>query len=129
MKFSSEEMLLLQLPKSSKKPTMAVFAIILYMSTTSYLYFYPYSYTGIKKDEKQIFNLASTGFRSTSRLAKSNPRTWAAIFSKNKKYIGEALEGYIETIQEFKKAIANDDLEKMLSMMDEANKIKKILEN
>ena len=49
----------------------------------------------IEKDEKQIFNLASTGFKSTSRLAKSNPDTWAAIFGKNKKYLGEALDSYI----------------------------------
>lgn len=81
----------------------------------------------IEKDEKQIFNLASTGFRSTSRLAKSNPQTWKAIFGRNRKYLGEALDGYIKTLTEFKKAIQNNDLSKMEEMMNEANDIKRIL--
>lgn len=81
----------------------------------------------IEKDEKQIFNLASTGFKSTSRLAKSNPNTWAAIFGKNKKYIGEALDGYIETLSKFKEAIETDDRESMVNLMTEANDIKRVL--
>ncbi len=81
----------------------------------------------IEKDEKQIFNLASTGFRSTSRLAKSNPQTWKAIFGRNRKYLGEALEGYIKTLTEFKSAIQENDLEKMEALMTEANDIKRIL--
>ena len=81
----------------------------------------------IEKDEKQIFNLASTGFRSTSRLAKSNPNTWKAIFGKNRKYLGEALDGYIKTLSEFRNAIKDNDLNKMESMMKEANDIKRIL--
>ena len=81
----------------------------------------------IEKDEKQIFNLASTGFRSTSRLAKSNPQTWKAIFGRNRKYLGEALEGYINTLTEFKNAIQANDIDKMEDMMKEANDIKRIL--
>jgi len=81
----------------------------------------------IEKDEKQIFNLASTGFRSTSRLAKSSPQTWKAIFGRNRKYLGEALDGYIKTLTEFKMAIQNNDIEKMEMMMKEANDIKRIL--
>jgi len=81
----------------------------------------------IEKDEKQIFNLASTGFRSTSRLAKSNPQTWKAIFGRNRKYLGEALDGYIKTLTEFKHAIEDNDISKMEEMMKEANDIKRIL--
>jgi len=81
----------------------------------------------IEKDEKQIFNLASTGFRSTSRLAKSNPQTWKAIFGRNRKYLGEALDGYIKTLTEFRNAIGENDMKKMEEMMREANDIKRIL--
>lgn len=81
----------------------------------------------IEKDEKQIFNLASTGFKSTSRLAKSNPNTWAAIFGKNRKYIGEALDGYIKTLSKFKTAIELDDHESMVKLMTDANDIKRVL--
>ncbi len=82
----------------------------------------------IEKDEKQIFNLASTGFRSTSRLAKSNPQTWKAIFGKNRKYLGEALDGYIKTLTEFRNAIGENDIAKMEEMMKDANDIRRILE-
>ena len=81
----------------------------------------------IEKDEKQIFNLASTGFKSTSRLAKSNPNTWAAIFGKNRKYLGEALDGYIKTLTKFKTAIESDDHECMVKLMSDANDIKRVL--
>lgn len=81
----------------------------------------------IEKDEKQIFNLASTGFKSTSRLAKSNPNTWAAIFGKNRKYIGEALDGYINTLTKFKTAIESDNHEAMVKLMSDANDIKRVL--
>lgn len=81
----------------------------------------------IEKDEKQIFNLASTGFRSTSRLAKSNPQTWAAIFGKNRKYINEALDSYILTLQKFRNALEQNDDATMKKLMTDANDIKRIL--
>ena len=81
----------------------------------------------IEKDENQIFNLASTGFRSTTRLAKSNPDTWAAIFGKNKKYLGEALDGYIKTLTKFKTAIDSGDHQSMVKLMSDANDIKRVL--
>ncbi len=75
----------------------------------------------IEKDEKQIFNLASTGFESTARLAKSNPDTWAAIFDKNSEYLVEALDGYIDQFQRFKSAIQSRDQEQMKELMRAAN--------
>ena len=81
----------------------------------------------IEKDEKQIFNLASTGFESTARLAKSNPDTWTAIFDKNNEYLLEALDGYIDHLQKFRKAIEQSDKPNMKAMMAEANGIKRVL--
>ena len=81
----------------------------------------------IEKDEKQIFNLAGTGFESTVRLAKSNPNTWAPIFQKNKNHISTALGSYITLLSAFKKALDNDDEQQLLAFMKEANAIQKIL--
>jgi prephenate dehydrogenase len=81
----------------------------------------------IEKDEKQILNLASTGFASTVRLAKSNPKTWSAIFGKNNKHLSRALEEYILWLQRFKEAIDSGDKEAAESMMTKANEIKKVL--
>jgi len=81
----------------------------------------------IEKDEKQILNLAGTGFESTARLAKSNPETWAAIFNKNQEYLIEALDGYIKYLNKFKNAVESDNLDEMKILMKHANGIKKIL--
>lgn len=81
----------------------------------------------IEKDEKQIFNLASTGFDSTARLAKSNPDTWAAIFDKNNEYLVEALDGYIDHLQKFRTSILASDTLATKALMSEANEIKRIL--
>ncbi len=81
----------------------------------------------IEKDEKQIFDLAGTGFASTVRLAKSNPKTWSAIFGKNRKYLLEALDSYIVHLQNFRKHIDNKDTNSTEKLMAESNKIKRIL--
>jgi prephenate dehydrogenase len=83
----------------------------------------------IEKDEKQIFDLASTGFESTVRLAKSNPKTWSAIFSKNKDHLVEALDQYIDHLQNFKQLIAANDIGAMENLMNHSNEIKRILKS
>lgn len=81
----------------------------------------------IEEDEKQIHNLASTGFASTVRLAKSSPETWASIFNDNSENITRALESYIDHLTRFKDAIEKKDNEKMKEMMVRANEIKRVL--
>jgi prephenate dehydrogenase len=82
----------------------------------------------IEKDEKQIFDLAGTGFASTVRLAKSNPKTWSAIFNKNRKYLIEALDSYILHLQNFRNHIDTKNIEATEQLMAESNKIKRILQ-
>lgn len=81
----------------------------------------------IERDEKQIFDLAGTGFASTVRLAKSSPKTWSAIFGKNRKYLLEALDSYIVHLQNFRNMIYCEDIEGTERLMSESNKIKRIL--
>lgn len=81
----------------------------------------------IEKDEKQIFNLASTGFQSTVRLAKSSPETWSTIFSDNSDNILAALESYIDNLTEFKKALEHQDIDQMKAMINKSNEIKRVL--
>lgn len=79
----------------------------------------------IEKDEKQIFNLASTGFQSTVRLAKSSPETWSAIFSENAENLGTALDSYINYLQVFRGML--DDKPASQEMLKKSNEIKRIL--
>jgi len=82
----------------------------------------------IEKDEKQIFNLASTGFASTARLAKCNPVTWTAIFEKNPQYLSEALGSYIVHLQNYKKLVDDNNWTGMYDAISEANEITRVLE-
>ncbi len=80
-----------------------------------------------EKDEEAIFNLASTGFASTVRLAKSSPDTWVPIFRQNKENVLNVLDEYITTLLKFKGLMLADSYEKLHEFFEEANKIKKIL--
>jgi prephenate dehydrogenase len=80
-----------------------------------------------EQEEENILTLAGGGFESTVRLAKSNGDTWAPIFTENAGYIIEAIDTYIEKMNTFKDLIARKDTNGLKSLMEEANKIRKIL--
>lgn len=80
-----------------------------------------------EKDEENILKLAAGGFESTVRLAKSNAETWAPIFLQNSEYIIEVLDNYVEKMNMFKKYILEKNAEGLTELMNEANKIRKIL--
>lgn len=80
-----------------------------------------------EKDEKHIFDLASGGFSSTVRLAKSNPDMWVPILVQNRENVLHVIDTYISKMEEFREAIADIDEEKVRSLIEEANRIKKII--
>lgn len=81
-----------------------------------------------KEDRKIIFDLASGGFRSTVRLAKSSASMWHPIFRQNRKYVADSLDVYIKHLVEFRDSIKDEDDEKMLALIENANKIRGILD-
>lgn len=80
-----------------------------------------------EKDEKHIFDLASGGFSSTVRLAKSNADMWVPILSQNHDNILHVMDTYIDKMQQFRNAIAHYDEAKIRELIQEANRIKRIL--
>lgn len=78
-------------------------------------------------EEQNILTLAGGGFESTVRLAKSNAETWAPIFLENSKCILEVMDTYIEKMNSFRKMISEKDINGLKALMEEANKIRKIL--
>jgi prephenate dehydrogenase len=80
-----------------------------------------------EQEEKNILTLAGGGFESTVRLAKSNGETWAPIFIENADYILEVMDTYTEKMNAFRKMIMNKDVNGLKALMEEANKIRKIL--
>ena len=100
-----------------------------YVSHLSHISSFALGLTVLDKeaDEKAIFAMASTGFSSTVRLAKSSPQMWAPIFDQNKTNVSKALGDYIELLKKFKEAIDNEDLDTSLNYMSRANDIGRVL--
>lgn len=80
-----------------------------------------------EKEETRIFELASTGFASTVRLAKSNPDTWIPIFRQNQDNLLDVLDEYINTLLKFKGLMLSGGYEKFYEYLQHGNEIKRIL--
>ncbi|MEL6721357.1 MAG: prephenate dehydrogenase [Bacteroidota bacterium] len=81
-----------------------------------------------EKDEERIFELASTGFSSTVRLAKSAPDTWIPIFRQNRDNVLDVLDEHINTLSKFRTLLIKKDFDRFHELIGEANHIRKILE-
>ncbi len=80
-----------------------------------------------EKNEKDIFDMAGSGFASTVRLAKSSPAMWTPIFNQNKENVIESLEEYINNLQKFKELMQQDNFSEIFNEMESTNYIKQIL--
>jgi len=80
-----------------------------------------------EQSESAIFDLASGGFESTARLAKSSAEMWSQIFIQNKDSLLEVLDVYSYWLRKFRVAIEDEDVEGLNNLIKEANEIKKFL--
>ncbi len=81
-----------------------------------------------EKEDNAIFELASAGFESTVRLAKSNPDMWVPIFLQNSEYVLDVLTEHIGQLEKFRKHIANGDEKQLRKLITDANSIRRILQ-
>ncbi|AXT60983.1 prephenate dehydrogenase [Aquimarina sp. AD10] len=102
---------------------------IAYVSHLSHISSFMLGKTVIEKEknERDIFDMAGSGFASTVRLAKSSPAMWAPIFKHNKENVIETLEEYIANLTQFKKLIEDDNFTEIYKEMQDTNHIKTIL--
>ncbi len=80
-----------------------------------------------EKDEKHIFDLASGGFSSTVRLAKSSPDMWTPILQQNRDNVLQVMDTYIDKMNAFRQAIADGDEDAVRNLIMEANRIRRII--
>ncbi|WJJ96640.1 prephenate dehydrogenase [Algibacter luteus] len=102
---------------------------IAYMSHLSHISSFMLGKTVIDKErnERDIFDMAGSGFASTVRLAKSSPEMWTPIFKQNKTNVIETLEEYIINLTHFKELMKQDDFDAIYEEMASTNHIKDIL--
>ncbi len=80
-----------------------------------------------EKEEEAIFELASAGFESTVRLAKSNPAMWVPIFKQNRENVLDVLNEHIAQLRKFKSCLEKENYDYLLELIENANKIRGII--
>lgn len=102
---------------------------IAYVSHLSHISSFMLGKTVIEKEqnERDIFDLAGSGFESTVRLAKSSPAMWTPIFKQNKQFVLESLKEYIDNLSNFKTLLESDCYQEVFEEMENTNRIKEIL--
>jgi len=102
---------------------------VAYVSHISHIASFALANTVLEKEkvESAIFEIASAGFESTVRLAKSNSSMWVPIFLQNKENILDVLKEHIAQLSKFKEYIENEDAHNLKALIIDANKIKRIL--
>lgn len=102
---------------------------IAYVSHLSHISSFMLGKTVIDKErnERDIFDMAGSGFASTVRLAKSSPEMWTPIFKQNKANVLKTLDEYIDNLKKFRDLMSDDDFGSIYSEMKNTNHIKEIL--
>lgn len=101
-----------------------------YISHISHITSYALANTVLEKEREEdtIFQLASSGFSSTVRLAKSHPEMWVPIFKQNKENVLDVLNEHISQLRKFKSALEKENYDLLEELIRNANKIRPILD-
>lgn len=100
-----------------------------YVSHISHITSFALANTVLEKEREDdaIFELASAGFESTVRLAKSNPSMWVPIFMQNRENVLDVLNEHISQLRKFKSCLEKENWEYLKELIEGANKIKRII--
>jgi prephenate dehydrogenase len=100
-----------------------------YVSHVSHITSFALANTVLEKEreESAIFELASAGFESTVRLAKSNPAMWVPIFQQNRENVLDVLNEHISQLRKFKACLEKENYDYLKELIQNANKIRRII--
>lgn len=102
---------------------------VAYVSHISHITSFALANTVLEKEREEdtIFELASGGFESTVRLAKSNPSMWAPIFMENRENVLDVLNEHISQLRKFKACLEKENYVYLKQLIEQANTIKRII--
>ena len=97
-----------------------------YVSHISHITSFALANTVLEKEREEdaIFELASAGFESTVRLAKSNADMWVPILMQNRDNV---LDEHISQLRKFKACLEKENWDYLRELIEKANQIKKII--
>ena len=102
---------------------------VAYISHISHITSFALANTVLEKEKEDdaIFELASAGFESTVRLAKSNAAMWVPIFMQNKENVLDVLNEHISQLKKFKSCLEKENCQYLQELIENANKINRII--
>jgi len=102
---------------------------VAYISHISHITSFALANTVLEKEREEdaIFELASGGFESTVRLAKSNPAMWVPILMQNRENVLDVLNEHISQLRKFKACLEKENYDYLRELMEQANTIRKVL--
>jgi prephenate dehydrogenase len=100
-----------------------------YVSHISHITSFALANTVLEKEREDdaIFEMASAGFESTVRLAKSNPSMWVPIFRQNRENVLDVLNEHISQLRKFKSCLEKENWTYLEELIADANKIRRII--
>jgi prephenate dehydrogenase len=100
-----------------------------YVSHISHIASFALALTVLEKEQEEdrIFDLASGGFSSTVRLAKSSPDTWTPIFQQNRDNVLDVLDEFINSVSRFRTLLIKKDFNAFHKLIEQANDIRRII--
>jgi prephenate dehydrogenase len=100
-----------------------------YVSHISHITSFALANTVLEKEREDdaIFELASGGFESTVRLAKSNADMWVPIFMENRENVLDVLNEHISQLKKFKSCLEKENGVWLAELITHANTITRIL--
>lgn len=102
---------------------------VAYVSHISHITSFALANTVLEKEreDQAIFEMASAGFESTVRLAKSNPNMWVPILMQNRDNVLDVLNEHITQLRKFKSCLEKENWAYLRELMEDANRIRRIL--
>lgn len=100
-----------------------------YISHISHITSFALALTVLEKEREEgtIFELASGGFESTVRLAKSSPDMWIPVFRQNRNNVLDVLYEMIHQLKHVKQLLVDEEYDEFYKLIQKANEIKKII--
>ena len=101
-----------------------------YVSHISHITSFALANTVLEKEREDdaIFEMASAGFESTVRLAKSNPDMWTPILMQNRENVLDVLNEHISQLRKFKSCLEKENWDYLHELMTNANQIRRIIQ-
>lgn len=102
---------------------------VAYISHISHITSFALANTVLEKEREEdaIFELASAGFESTVRLAKSNAAMWVPVLMQNRENVLDVLNEHLSQLRKFKACLEKENYEYLQELIENANKIRRII--